>query len=184
VLITVKNQSVFTCPSLILNSDIIPGAKTLVFDRDGTINIDTGYVHEVSDFAFMPEFLSVLEILAQFNGNICIVTNQGGASIGKYLESESRKFTDHLISSVQDFGVKIKLVATCYHHNLDKCEYRKPAPGMLREIQRIVKSDLTEYLYIGNDWKDLEVARDCNVGYLDIKSDNFERKLLDWINLR
>lgn len=183
MVITVNNQSVFTCPSLILNSDIIRGARTLVFDRDGTINIDNGYVHQVSDFEFMPEFLNVLEILGQFNGNICIITNQGGVSIGKYLESESRKFTDFLISTVEDFGVKINLVATCYHHNLDNCEYRKPASGMLREIQRFVKSDFKEYLYIGNDWKDLEVARDCNVAYLDIKSENFDRKLHDWINL-
>lgn len=170
------------CPELLLNSRIIPGARTLVFDRDGTINADKGYVHQISEFEFTLEFSRIIETLGEFKGNICVITNQGGASIGKYRKSDSRLFTEHLISVAKIYGITINLVVTCYHHNVDNCEYRKPAPGMLSKIESLIQSDSSMYLYVGNDKKDAEAAKARHITYLDIKSENFVEKFKDWLS--
>ena len=174
-------ESDSVCPELLLNSRIIPGARTLVFDRDGTINIDRGYVHQISEFEFTLEFSRILKPLSEFKGNICVITNQGGVSIGKYLRSDSRLFTNHLISVAKMHGITINLVVTCYHHNVDNCEYRKPASGMLRKIESITQTDTSKYLYIGNEQKDADVAKVRRIPYLDIKSENFVREFEDWL---
>lgn len=170
------------CPEIIWNLKIVPGAPTIILDRDGTINVDKGYVHQIADFEFTDQFTKILETLRQFKGNICVITNQGGASIGKYLEIDSRKFSEHLITAAEAQGIAINLVVTCFHHNKDHCEYRKPSPGMLKTVENLVKSDSRMFLYIGNDKKDAEVAKARNVAYLDVNSENFGSDFDDWIN--
>jgi D-glycero-D-manno-heptose 1,7-bisphosphate phosphatase len=178
----VTSVSDLPCPAMFYNSKLVLGARTLVFDRDGTINIDNGYVHQITDFEFTLNFSPILEILAKFQGNICIITNQGGASIGKYNESDSRKFTEYLISRLKEHGITINLVVTCYHHNKDHCKYRKPETGMLEKIESIVNAHTKMYLYVGNDEKDAKVAMNRHVRYLDINSENFLEKFKDWID--
>jgi len=178
----VKIQLGTNCPNILRNADIVSGAKTIVFDRDGTINVDKGYVHQISDFRLTDQFLDVLNSLNKFEGNICIMTNQGGVALGKYLESDSHLFTEYLISTLKRYGVNINLVISCYHHDEDDCEYRKPASAMLREIESIVQSDTTSYLYIGNDQKDAQVAKDRNIRYLDVRSINFVEDFDCWLD--
>jgi D-glycero-D-manno-heptose 1,7-bisphosphate phosphatase len=178
----VINSRESDCPNLIENSKVIKGVKTLVFDRDGTINIDTGYVHKISEFEFTSEFLQLVPILQKFKGNICITTNQGGVGIGKYSQAESLMFTKYLILAARSHGIDFNLVVSCFHHDLDFCDFRKPSSGMLRLLEYMIKSEPRNYLLIGNDQKDEDVAKDRQVSYVDITSENLESTLAEWIN--
>jgi len=168
------------CPELLMNSAIVRGAKTLIFDRDGTINVDNGYVYMMTEFEFTQQFVLLIPILEKFQGNICIITNQGGVRLGKYSKNESQEFTRYVISKAKEKGIIVNLVATCYHHNLDSCESRKPASGMLQKIEEMTASKRDRYLYIGNEKKDEEVARNRNINYLDINSKRLEAFLVGW----
>ena len=177
-----RSKQESACPDLMEKFQVIEGAKTLIFDRDGTINIDTGYTHKINEFEFTIEFLQIIKILENFEGNICIITNQGGVRLGKYLQSESREFTEHTVTQLNELGITISLVAACYHHNSDNCNYRKPAPGMLKTIEDIIGADKKSFLYIGNDHIDEIAAEDHGISYLDIKCENLGSKIVEWID--
>ena len=170
------------CPELQVYQNVNKGAKTLIFDRDGTINVDKGYTFEISEFEFTQQFLRIVPTLRLFEGNICIVTNQGGVRLGKYRKNQSNEFTQHLILRAKQIGVHINLVVTCYHHDLDGCNFRKPASGMIQEVEKRTESRLESYLYIGNDKRDLEAAKDRNMSYLDIDLNELELSITKWIN--
>jgi D-glycero-D-manno-heptose 1,7-bisphosphate phosphatase len=170
------------CPDLLFNHQLVKGAKTLIFDRDGTINVDPGYVYRISDFEFTGQFLRIVHVLKEFKGNLCVITNQGGVRLGKYLQSDSQGFTEYLISATDEIGVFINLVLSCYHHNLDNCNFRKPAPGMLKVIEDMTQSGARNYLFVGNDQKDAEAAAAYNFSYLDINSTNLEAILSAWVS--
>ena len=111
-----------------------------------------------------------------------MITNQGGVRLGKYLQRDSQEFTEYLISATDKIGVLINLVLSCYHHNFDNCNFRKPAPGMLKVIEAMTQSGSGNYLFIGNDQKDAEAAAAHNFSYLDINSTNLEVTLSGWVS--
>lgn len=177
-----NNAGDWICPEIEIYREIVRAAKTLIFDRDGTINVDKGYVHKISEFEFTQQFVRIIPILQSFNGNLCIITNQGGVRLGKYLKHESQEFTRYLISKVREKGVHVNLVATCYHHNSDKCNSRKPSSGMLQELEKRIGANVRSYLYLGNDKNDSEAARNRNISYLDINSSELEVAMIEWVN--
>lgn len=176
-----KSKENDTCPELLISSTIVRGAKTLIFDRDGTINVDNGYVHKITEFAFTQQFVLLAPILEKFKGNICIITNQGGVRLGMYSKNESQEFTRYVISKAKEKGIIVNLVAICYHHDKDSCDSRKPASGMLQKIEEVTESNRDRYLYIGNEKKDEEVARKRNINYRDINSEKLESFLVEWV---
>lgn len=177
-----NNARESACPEMKVYREIIMGAKTLIFDRDGTINVDKGYVYKITEFEFTKQFLRIVPALQIFNGNICIITNQGGVRLGKFLKTESQKFTRYLVSKAEENGVHINSVITCYHHDLDNCNFRKPSSGMLQELEKKIEASAKSYLYIGNDNKDVQVAKDRNIDYLDIDSNEIEMAIIEWMN--
>ena len=50
------------------------------FDKDGTLVVDSGYVHKVKDFKWHDNGLNLLKIASQQNAAIVVITNQSGIS--------------------------------------------------------------------------------------------------------
>ncbi len=51
---------------------------TVFLDRDGTLNIDTGYCHKPEDFVFYPDVTDGLNLLLKYDYRLIVVTNQSG----------------------------------------------------------------------------------------------------------
>jgi len=56
--------------------------KLVLFDRDGTINIDRGYVWRSEDFDWLPEAREAIRWLNDRDIKIGIFTNQSGVARG------------------------------------------------------------------------------------------------------
>ena len=52
------------------------GKAAVFLDRDGVINVDTGYVYEVDDFQFIDGVIDALLKLKQKGYLLVVVTNQ------------------------------------------------------------------------------------------------------------
>ena len=169
-----------SCPNVKNIANLKYGKKTLILDRDGTINRDDGYVYKIRDFAFTLEFLTLSKALSRFDGNICIVTNQGGVALGKFAKSDSVKFTDHVVTQLANLEINISMTLACFHHDIDECDYRKPNLGMVNFIMDKLGDLNSNYLFLGNDFRDRELSRRLQIKYLDIKEVNLSEKLLDW----
>ena len=69
-------------------------AKALFLDRDGTINVDTGYVFEREKFVFLD---GVFDFCRRAQGKgylVIVITNQSGIARGYYTEADYAKLTD------------------------------------------------------------------------------------------
>tara|TARA_B100000965_G_scaffold406839_1_gene449435 strand:- start:125 stop:1315 length:1191 start_codon:yes stop_codon:yes gene_type:complete len=159
-------------------------SKTAVFlDRDGVINYDYGYVHEINKFKLKKGVLDGLRYLTQKNYYIFIVTNQAG--IGKEIFT-LKKFNDlHLylknffikngiyISDVQFSPFHIKAKKKKYKK---KSGFRKPGNLMIKNIIQNWDINLNKSFMIGDKKNDQLAAKKSNLRFY-FAEDNFFKQI-------
>ena len=127
-------------------SNTIPNGSIAYLDRDGVINIGSpNYINN-------PDELILLEGAAHSIGELkrsgfftCIVTNQSAISRGLWNElrlSEIHSKMQELLL-IEDKDAHIDLVITCPHRQIDRCDCRKPMPGMLYLGHEQLRGDLS-----------------------------------------
>ena len=67
--------------------------KAAFLDRDGVINIDHAYVHEIEAFEWVPGVLEAAKSLIDAGYLMVVVTNQSGIGRGYYDEATFEKLT-------------------------------------------------------------------------------------------
>jgi D-glycero-D-manno-heptose 1,7-bisphosphate phosphatase len=133
--------------------------KALFLDRDGLINVDSGYVGRIEDFKFIDGIAAALRHAQLLGYRLIVVTNQSGIGRGYYSEADFTRLTHWMVEQLARQGVAIDAVYHCPHTDEDHCECRKPKPGML--LRAIDKFDLDcdNSWMIGDSERDIEAAR-------------------------
>ena len=90
--------------------------KAVFVDRDGTINVDKGYVYKSEDFELLPGAIEGLKLLAQYGIKVFIVTNQAGIAKGYYTEDQFKEITGYMLKLFQMEGITIEKTLYCPHH--------------------------------------------------------------------
>ena len=127
-------------------SDTSPNGSIAYLDRDGVINVGSpNYINN-------PDELILLEGAAYSIGELkrsgfftCIVTNQSAISRGLWNElklSEIHSKMQELLL-IEDKDAHVDLVITCPHRQIDRCDCRKPMPGMLYLGHEQLRGDLS-----------------------------------------
>ena len=62
--------------------------KVFFIDRDGVINKEIGYLHEVEKFEFIDGVIEALRFVQSRGFKIIIITNQSGIGRGMYTREE------------------------------------------------------------------------------------------------
>lgn len=147
------------------------GIPAVFLDRDGTINVDTGYVHEVDDFQFIENAIEAMQAIKQMGYALIIVTNQAGIARGMYTEDQFMHLTEWMDWSLADRGVDLDGIYYCPHHPegtveafRQECNCRKPAPGMLLDAQKYLKIDMSNSYMVGDKLDDMLAGRAAEVG--------------------
>ncbi|KVK92414.1 D-glycero-beta-D-manno-heptose 1,7-bisphosphate 7-phosphatase [Burkholderia cepacia] len=143
----------------------------LFLDRDGVINVDTGYLHRPSECQFVPGIFELVRAANRAGYRVFVVTNQAGIARGFYTEQVFRAFTDWMLGEFAKHGALIDEVYFCPHHpdaGLGEyrvaCECRKPLPGMLLRARDEFGVDMARSIMIGDNLTDVEAARAAGVG--------------------
>ena len=107
-------------------------------DRDGVINVDSGYVGCWEEFAYLPDAIDGLILLQKLGFKLVVVTNQSGIARGYYTEKDFLRLTQTMKEDLSSRGVELSAVYYCpYLADADREPYRfesalrKPEPGML-----------------------------------------------------
>lgn len=143
------------------------GQVAAVFlDRDGTINVDHGYVHRVEDLEFIPGAPAALKAMQGAGYQLIVVTNQSGVARGLYTEADVNAVHAHMQDVLTGHGVAPLTYYYCPHHPEHgdaqyrrDCEDRKPGIGMFRRACRDFTIDIERSFMVGDKRSDLEFAR-------------------------
>lgn len=153
------------------------------FDKDGTLVIDSGYVHKIEDFQWHINGLKLLRIASQKNAAIVVVTNQSGISKKIFTKQQSIQFARYLMNKASQEKICIKLVIICPHDDDQydaMCECRKPSPGMFVEVKRLKWARNLDSVMIGNTKTDKDFANSSKIAYLDVNNPDSVNLLENW----
>ncbi|MEX5382071.1 D-glycero-beta-D-manno-heptose 1,7-bisphosphate 7-phosphatase [Cronobacter muytjensii] len=143
----------------------------IFLDRDGTINIDHGYVFEIDRFDFIDGVIEAMRELKEMGFALVLVTNQSGIARGKFTEAQFEQLTEWMDWSLADRGVDLDGIYYCPHHPdgaveafRQNCDCRKPQPGMLISARDFLHIDMAASYMVGDKLEDMQAAAAAGVG--------------------
>ena len=147
-----------------------PKYKRAIFlDRDGTINIDTHYPHEVDQLSFIPRALEGIRLLSELDAHLVVVSNQAGIPLGIFTREEMSAFNQEILRQVLKAGGRLDAFyfsPFLEPKNLPPGETAhattKPAPGMLLETVQDFSIDLSKSFIIGDKSSDIAAGNQVN----------------------
>lgn len=158
------------CACIMIKS-VTQGIAAIFLDRDGTINIDYGYVHDVCHFHFLNGVIDACRELIEMGFALVLVTNQSGIGYGKFSEKQFMHLTKWMCRFLADSFVNFDRVYFCPHHpeaSIEKyrqeCHCRKPHPGMLLQALHEMNIDMGASYMVGDKVEDMQAAMMAGVG--------------------
>ena len=147
-------------------------APAVFLDRDGVINVDSGYVGHWDSFVFLPGAVDAMRTLCDAGYVLVIVTNQSGIGRGFYTEEDFHRLTEQMSEELSQQGVSVAGVYFCPHlpeATLPKyrktCNCRKPSPGLIHRAIEDLDIDLTRSAMVGDKVSDMQAALAAGIPY-------------------
>lgn len=143
-------------------------------DRDGVLNVETGYAHRSDQIAWIEGVAPAVARLNAAGFRVFVVTNQAGIARGLYgiedVETLHRWMAEELLrqgARIDDWRY------SPYHPDhqaerfADRASWRKPAPGMLLDLMNAWPVERAASFMIGDRQTDMAAAAAAGIdGYL------------------
>lgn len=146
--------------------------SAVLFDRDGVLNVDVGYLYRLEDFAWVPGAPEAIAAAKAAGKLAIVVTNQSGIGRGYYTEEDMHQLHEHMNDDLEKrTGVRIDAFYFCPFHADAKLEQyrhpshpdRKPNPGMLQRAIADFGLDPAQCLMVGDKQSDMQAAQAAGV---------------------
>ncbi|MFH0911175.1 MAG: HAD family hydrolase [Planctomycetota bacterium] len=132
--------------------------RRIVFlDRDGTLNIDTGYISKPEELELLPKAVEGLKLLRPRYA-VAVVTNQSGVSRGLYSRADVEAVNARLVQLLAEKGVGFDHIEYCPHQKADECDCRKPQSGLLHKAAAALGLGLEGAWMVGDRSTDIETG--------------------------
>lgn len=110
-------------------------SRQVVFlDRDGTINVDHGYVTCKEEWELLPGVAGAICQLRSAGYAVAVVTNQSAVAKGKCTIADVDELHALMREDLTQQGAAVDAIAICPHAAEDGCGCRKPATGMVAKV--------------------------------------------------
>jgi D-glycero-D-manno-heptose 1,7-bisphosphate phosphatase len=140
--------------------------RAIFVDRDGTLNVDVGYLHRLEDLELYPWTTDALRLLKRAGYMLVVVTNQSGIAQGLIDPAFIQICHDEMRRRLQLGGADLDALYYCPHHPRGsvpalavECRCRKPSPGMVEDAARDLGIDPTQSWVIGDKWLDVQLGQ-------------------------
>lgn len=149
-------------------NDAACSAKAAFLDRDGTLMIDRGYLGDPDGVELLPGVIDALKTLKSHGYLLIIVSNQSAVGRGMHPLEAIDAVNARMEQLLAAEGVQLDAILYCPHAPEEKCECRKPKPGLLLEAARRFNLDLAQSVMIGDAVRDIEagIAAQCRYNFL------------------
>jgi D-glycero-D-manno-heptose 1,7-bisphosphate phosphatase len=144
--------------------------RAAFLDRDGVllralVRNGKPYVdHDADAMEILPGSAEAVAALRQAGYLTVVVTNQPDVKRG---------ITTKEVVEASNARLKLELgldaVLTCFHDDDDRCDCRKPKPGLLLQARATYGLDLARSFMIGDRWRDIDagIAAGCRTVFID-----------------
>ena len=156
-------------PQVIPASSLHPRPAAFL-DRDGVLNVDTGYPHRAGDLILTPTAAAAVRRLNEADHWVLVLTNQSGVARGLFDLDAVDAFHAALQDRLGEAGARVDAFYIAPYHpegtvapfNIDH-EDRKPGAGMFHRALRDFPVLLPRSFMIGDKPSDMEAARRAGV---------------------
>lgn len=134
--------------------------RAVFVDRDGVIcrNRDD-HVKSLAEFEFLPGALQALGLLAKSELRIVVITNQAIINRGIVPVEAVESIHARMKEAIEQAGGRVDLILYCPHRPDERCDCRKPRPGLLWQAEKELGLDLSRSYLIGDAQVDMEAGR-------------------------
>ncbi len=133
--------------------------KLVILDRDGVINEDSdNYIKSAAEWIPLPGSIEAMARLTQAGYQVAIATNQSGLGRGLFPATALTEMHNKMITLVTEAGGKIDALVWCPHTPDDHCDCRKPAPGLIKQIENELGISAKGAWIIGDSQRDLDAG--------------------------
>lgn len=140
--------------------------RGVLLDRDGTINVDSGYVGAVQDVVFLDGAVEAIARLNAAGVPVAVVTNQSAVARGFYELEDVQQVHKHMVAEMARAGAHVDAWFFCpYHPDGIVAAFsrssadRKPGPGMALAAAGALDLDLTASWVVGDSDSDVGMAK-------------------------
>ena len=135
-------------------------------DRDGTINEEVSYLSRMEQLRIYPQAYEAIRLINAAGMKAVVITNQSGIARGYFTEDFVRSVHNRINELLGAEGARIDGFYVCPHHPIygngiykQRCQCRKPEPGLLLQAADEMNIDLTRSYMIGDMLKDIEAGK-------------------------
>lgn len=132
---------------------------TVFLDRDGTLNLDHGYIRSPDQFELLPGVSQALARLKQAGARLIVVTNQSGIARGLLSLGDLDRVHGKMQQLLDPAGASLDAIYVCPHHPDEGCSCRKPDTGLIEQAVREQQVDLSRSYVIGDHARDMQLAK-------------------------
>jgi D-glycero-D-manno-heptose 1,7-bisphosphate phosphatase len=151
-------------------------------DRDGVLNIDTGYVYRKDQFIWVDGAREAVRLLNEMYYYVILVSNQSGIGRGFYTKEDTDNLHLWMNDELANNKAHIDAFYYCPHHPeavIDEyrmvCTCRKPSSGMILNAIQEWPVDSERSFLVGDKDIDIEAARNAGIrGYMFDKQNLYE----------
>ncbi len=150
-------------------------APAVFLDRDGTLNVERGFLNSANDLELLPGVGAALKKLRDAGYRLVVVTNQPVLARGEATEADLTAIHNRLEWELGKQGVFVDRIYYCPHHpdsgfegerrelKID-CDCRKPGTAMVESACQDLLLDPSRSWMIGDRAVDIEMARRAGLG--------------------
>lgn len=152
---------------------------TVFLDRDGTVNLDTGYITSPDELVLIPGVIEAVARLNRAGAKVVLITNQSAIARGLMSADQLKTIHAVLMARLEAGGARFDAIYYCPHHPDDGCACRKPQPAMVHRAVADLGLDLTRAYVVGDQPRDMELARQVGVRSVLVLSGQTQRAAAD-----
>lgn len=148
--------------------------KAVFLDRDGVLNVEVGYIHNVDDLKLIPHVAEAVRKLKEAGFFCCLVSNQSGPARNYYPDSHIKALHQRLETLLwQEAQAKLDAIYYCPYLSPNAgginpdftCwgTWRKPNTGMLVAAAWQYDLDLKNSFMVGDKATDVDLAHNAGL---------------------
>ena len=140
-------------------------SKVIFLDRDGTINVDKGFVYKPEDIEFIDGVPEAIRKMNELDYKVIVISNQSGIARGFFTSNDVNKLHKYIDTELRKHGARIDAYYFCPHHPDygSECSCRKPKIGLVEQAINDFNIDITKSWMIGDKASDVECARNAGL---------------------